>query len=151
LHRRGLTLAAGSLIAPVADGAAPAAVPVHLMQASITSGITFAAGDLVGGQAAILAEGGLKAMRLTKLKVVAAVLLALGMAAAGLGIVAHRVPAAQSPAEPPQGTEKQAAPPPGAKMSEAELQARAAMRTLLDTADFEKLCRLPERWRKELP
>jgi RNA polymerase sigma factor (sigma-70 family) len=105
LSRRGLTLSAGALAVALSELGAPAAVPGPLMLATVKAAAPFAAGGAaaVPAPVAALTEGVLKAMLLTKLKIGAAFLLALGALALGMGVIAHRAwaePAATASPEP---------------------------------------------------
>jgi RNA polymerase sigma factor (sigma-70 family) len=94
LARRGVTLSAGVLTAALAHQAAPAAVPALLTLATVR-----AAGAVVSGNAAAagvasrealgLAEGALKALPASRLKLLAALVVLAGVAAGG-GILARR-------------------------------------------------------------
>jgi RNA polymerase sigma factor (sigma-70 family) len=87
--RRGVALSAGLLGAALAPGAASAALPPELLRSTVEgllpTAATGAAAGLASGPAAALAKGVMRAMILTKLKVVAAVALALGVVVAGAG------------------------------------------------------------------
>jgi uncharacterized protein (TIGR03067 family) len=84
LARRGLTVSAGSLVAAVSEQAAAGSVPSSVVSSTIKAAITFAAGkagasELISVKVAVLTEGVLRAMFMTKLKSV--MVLTLGMAA----------------------------------------------------------------------
>jgi RNA polymerase sigma factor (sigma-70 family) len=89
LVRRGVALSAGLLGAALAQGAASAAVPPGLLRSTVEgllpTAATGAAAGLASGPAATLAKGVLRAMSLTKLKIVASVALTLGVLVAGAG------------------------------------------------------------------
>jgi RNA polymerase sigma factor (sigma-70 family) len=92
LARRGLALSGGSLAALVAQNVASGSVPPSLMISTVklvAAGQAAVAG-LVPAKVAALMEGVLKAMLLTKLKTVAAVLSVLGMVAFGGGLLKHQ-------------------------------------------------------------
>jgi RNA polymerase sigma factor (sigma-70 family) len=102
LARRGLALS-GSLLAPVLMvRAARAAAPAALVRTIVKAAIPFAAGtpaaSLVAGRPAAWTEGVLKAMFMTKLKMTAAVALALTLAATGAGLLAPPLLADPRPA-----------------------------------------------------
>jgi RNA polymerase sigma factor (sigma-70 family) len=105
LRRRGVTLATGSLALVLSQHAAPACVPAPLVAGTVQAAARFGAGPAGGVAApgAALAEGVLKAMLLTRLKIVTAVVLALGLIAAGLGVSWQRARAARRADEPPPG------------------------------------------------
>lgn len=93
LARRGLVLSAGLLSAVLSQSAASACVPNGLVVYTAKTATLFAAGEAAGAfslQVVALAEGVLKAMLVTKLKIVTAVLLVLGIAGAGAGVVANQ-------------------------------------------------------------
>jgi RNA polymerase sigma factor (sigma-70 family) len=106
LARRGVGLSAGLLAAVLAEHAA-AAVPAALTRAAVQLTVLAAAGEVLA-PAACLAEGVLKAMFVTKLKVATALLLALGTFLLAAGVWAHQA-RAQSPAEEPTRTDPPAA------------------------------------------
>jgi RNA polymerase sigma factor (sigma-70 family) len=92
LAGRGLTLSATALAALLVAGTAPAAAPAALARATLKAALSFAAGKaaaaLCSNSVAGLAEGGLKAMSQSKLKVSLAVLLAAGFLS-GAAALAH--------------------------------------------------------------
>jgi hypothetical protein len=94
LTRHGLVLSGGALATVLAQNAASACVPPPLVVATVQAAGLLAAGETVAGvisaQVAALAEGVLKAMLMTKIKVTAAFLIAIGLVAAGGGSFAHR-------------------------------------------------------------
>jgi RNA polymerase sigma factor (sigma-70 family) len=100
LARRGLTLAAALSTGLVAEGAARAA----LAEATRKAAVRWAAGEapdgLVSGRVLDLAKGGVRAMTLTRIKIAAAITLAVGIAS-GAGVLAYPRPAAQPGAAPP--------------------------------------------------
>ena len=79
LTRQGITYSAGALTAVLAQQTASASVPAALIAATLKAGGMFAVGGSASNNAAILAKGVLKAMFITKLTKVAAVLSILGM------------------------------------------------------------------------
>jgi RNA polymerase sigma factor (sigma-70 family) len=94
LTRRGLTLSAGAFATVLAAGTATAAVPARLLEPTLRAALQFAGGPvsaagLVTTQAAALAEGGLQAMFVTKLKVATALLLAVTVLASGVGALTY--------------------------------------------------------------
>jgi RNA polymerase sigma factor (sigma-70 family) len=119
LTRRGLALAV-PLSAAALSQATAAPLPAALVDATARSAALFRAGEAVAGLAsegaAALAEGGLKAMLGTKLKVWAGLVLALGVLAAGAGLAAHQARPAGRPDPGPDGgpeTAARGAEPPG--------------------------------------
>jgi cobalt-zinc-cadmium efflux system membrane fusion protein len=95
LARRGLapTGALPALLVPARDGAT--AAPAALVRATAEAGVRFASGRAAGGAvapvAAALAEGVLRTMWLTKVRVVAGVVLVLAVACAAAGVLAGRL------------------------------------------------------------
>jgi small nuclear ribonucleoprotein (snRNP)-like protein len=108
LERRGVVLSGGVLATLLWSRAAAAAVPVALVSATVKAAIRFAAGNaatgLVSARSAAWTEGVLRAMFLTKLKIAAAVVVALALAAGGTGLLTPRSLAEPRPA--PQAREK---------------------------------------------
>jgi RNA polymerase sigma factor (sigma-70 family) len=84
LTRRGLALSAPAMAAALASNTA-SAVPAPLVDTTIKAAFLFVAGKpILSSQAALLAEGVLKTMKWTNVKIVALVLLALAFLGAGL-------------------------------------------------------------------
>jgi RNA polymerase sigma factor (sigma-70 family) len=105
LSRRGVTLSATLLAAALAHHTAGAGVPIPLAAATLQAAVHFAAakkGGGISGTAATLAEGVLRGMVLTKWKLATALVLALGLLAAGAGLL-PRPEAAAPPAQPAAG------------------------------------------------
>jgi RNA polymerase sigma factor (sigma-70 family) len=100
LARRGVALS-GGLLGAVLDEHAAAAVPPALAAAAVRTTVRAAAGEAVA-PAASLAEGVLKAMFVTRLKIATAVLLALGTLLVAAGVWAHQ-PRARHPIPEPTG------------------------------------------------
>jgi RNA polymerase sigma factor (sigma-70 family) len=108
LARRGVALSGGTLAAALATQATAALPPpllIHTVQAAIRVG----AGPLAAAAApsvpvASLTEGVLRAMFLSKIKVATVVVLSLGLAGAGLGVLCRGVDA-----DTPGGVEKKSA------------------------------------------
>jgi membrane fusion protein, heavy metal efflux system len=93
LTRRGMALAAVALTAALSRGPAMAA-STGLVQTTVKGALAFAAGQTVAAsstQALLLAEGILKAMFMTKVKLAVVVLLTLGLAAVGAGVFTQGV------------------------------------------------------------
>jgi RNA polymerase sigma factor (sigma-70 family) len=106
LLRAGLTAPAAA--AAVAAGAASAAVPVRLSQQTVTVALTMfgsRAAEAVSAPVAALVAGGLRAMFVTRLVTAGALVVALGAAGAGTGVMARQVATAggagQAPAPGP--------------------------------------------------
>jgi hypothetical protein len=104
LARHGLPLFGGTLAALVAENGASAGVPTSVVSSTIKAASVMAAGQslgLISAKVAALAEGVLKSMLLTKLKINIAVLLAVsvgaGVWAAGL---VHQRPTGDQPQPP---------------------------------------------------
>jgi RNA polymerase sigma factor (sigma-70 family) len=114
LTRYGLTLSTAGLAALLIASAAPAAAPAALVKAAVRASVLFAAGQraaaLCSQQAAALVAGGLRAMFLTKVKTVTALLLVVGLIGATAALT-QRLPAAGGAPQPAAAT---SAPPPAA-------------------------------------
>jgi RNA polymerase sigma factor (sigma-70 family) len=115
LARRGLALTAGSVAALLGAQAAPAAVPASLAAATIKAAGLFAAGPAAGAipvPVAILAEGVMKMMSLSKLKTGLVILLvAIAVGVGGAALIAQTPPAGgsdQKAAAPPREAAKDA-------------------------------------------
>jgi RNA polymerase sigma factor (sigma-70 family) len=102
LSRRGITLTAGLLAAVLAERAA-AAVSPRLLATTLQTTVRLAAGQ-AAGPAAALAEGVLKAMFATKLKIATVFLVAAGVLALGAGLLSR--PALAQPAADPAAQAK---------------------------------------------
>lgn len=135
LGRRGLVLPAGSLALAIGSGRASAMPPV-LAATTIKAAIslsTNATAATIPASVTSLAEGVIKNMFLTKLKIASAALAMTGAAAGGVGVLAQRgvqTPAAEAPAtraavSEPSTIRPASAPPeqPGASARNAENQA----------------------------
>jgi RNA polymerase sigma factor (sigma-70 family) len=113
LVRRGVVLSVGAL-AGFAPDCARAAVPPSLALGTSKAGLLFQAGQtsmtgVLSPQTVQLAEGVLKAMFLTKLKVATMVLLAVGVLGAGAGLFTHSLLAVEEKAGQQQGAVQAAA------------------------------------------
>jgi hypothetical protein len=98
LARRGVALSAGALAVALSRDALSAAVPAVLMDSTARAAVAFAARDAAAaGSAAVLAEGVLQSMRMTRLKVWLAVVLVLGVALTGAGVAAYGMRPAEDP------------------------------------------------------
>lgn len=90
---RGLALSSGGLAALLGESAGAAVVSGSLVQTTVTAAVAFAAGPVASGLVSVpvaaLAEGVLKTMFVTKVKVIVAVGLAVGIAVGG-GLFAYR-------------------------------------------------------------
>jgi RNA polymerase sigma factor (sigma-70 family) len=118
LARRGLDLSAALLALEALRGPASAGVPGALLASTARAGILFAAGIRNAGEIAApaiaLAQGVLKAMLLSKIKIVAVLMLFAAVLGAGTGIFAFRSqagegvegPAARAPVPPPSPANK---------------------------------------------
>jgi len=119
LARHGLAVSGGSLAAALSQTVASASVPTSVVSSTIkvvtlvATGKTAAIG-LVSAKVAALTEGVLKAMLMSKLKAVVAVVLVLGCIATGATILTCRTaaaqdkqPAAVKPVEPAAKQEKE--------------------------------------------
>ncbi len=95
LTRRGLTLSGTALAAVLTQGTASAGVPASLLAAMVQSARGAVAAG-VSAEVAALAEGVIRAMFVTKMKIATALLLATG-AIAGAALLAHQPMTAESP------------------------------------------------------
>jgi RNA polymerase sigma factor (sigma-70 family) len=97
LTLRGVTMSAGALAASLAPQVASASVPLPLVAITVKAAAGLAAGEVAAGvisaQVAALTEGVMKAMFLTKLRVTAALLVAIGLFAAGGGTLVQSLAA----------------------------------------------------------
>jgi RNA polymerase sigma factor (sigma-70 family) len=88
LVRRGLGLSAGLIATMLSQSAASAAVPTSLAGSTIKAAITFAGGTTAAGvisaKAAALAQGVLKTMIMTQLKIAASMVLTVALLGGGL-------------------------------------------------------------------
>jgi RNA polymerase sigma factor (sigma-70 family) len=100
LGRRGISLSAGALALVLAEKA-PAVVPATLLHATVSG----AAAGLTSSAALSLAEGVLKTMFVSKLKIATALLIVAGLLALGTGPLAD-------PAQPPSEKQTVTAPAP---------------------------------------
>jgi RNA polymerase sigma factor (sigma-70 family) len=118
LTRRGVTLSAGLVTAMLCGRAGTAAEALALVNPTTRAALAFAAGKqaVAGGlsAAAALAEGVIRTMLLTKVKIAAAVLLTLGLL--GAGAVGQQALSAGGGAQAGKGT------PPQAKSDKERLQ-----------------------------
>jgi RNA polymerase sigma factor (sigma-70 family) len=113
LSRRGVALSAVLLAAALAAHAAPAAPPVQLVETAVQSSLSFGrtgASAALTASAVALAQGALRSMFLTQLKVAAAVLLTLGLAGTGAGLFAQRGAAGPPAPSPAPAAEKKEGP-----------------------------------------
>ncbi len=95
LMRRGLGLSAGLLAVGLAENTARAAVPALLVNNTVKVGLLLSAGKatmagVVSAPAAALADTLLKTMVAGKIKIAAALLVAFGVTALGIGVAAHQ-------------------------------------------------------------
>jgi RNA polymerase sigma factor (sigma-70 family) len=112
LVNRGVVLSAGPLAAVVSRNAASAAVPASLMRSTVKAAAMISAGQatvdaVVAARVAILTEGVLKLMLLSKLKTVTAKLLLVALLCGSAGAI-YQTQAAEQPKE-----EKKKEPPSG--------------------------------------
>jgi RNA polymerase sigma factor (sigma-70 family) len=99
LARRGLALSVPVLVSALARGSASAAVTRGLAAATVRAAVLFVGGramsaGVIPAQVAALTEGVLQAMWISKIKLAAAVVLAVGILGAGGGLLIHRTLAA---------------------------------------------------------
>jgi RNA polymerase sigma factor (sigma-70 family) len=105
LTRRGIVLSAGA-VAALTGGIASAAVPPALIGPTVKAALGVAAGQtaagLVSAQAAALMKGTLRAMLLSKLKVVALAVVAAAVLGGGATLLTHRSDGKEPGREPKQ-------------------------------------------------
>ncbi|HZY84352.1 MAG TPA: sigma-70 family RNA polymerase sigma factor [Gemmataceae bacterium] len=109
LSRRGVGLPAGLLAAALAAHAAPAAAPAPLIESAVQSSLSFGRAGVsaaLTASAVALAQGALRSMLMTKLKLAVAVLLTLGLAGTGAGLFTQRGAARQPAPKPAPAAEK---------------------------------------------
>ncbi len=120
LLRRGLDVSAGALAVVLAENAALRAMPsVALREITIRTSLLLAAGtasQTLSAPLAVLVEGVLRSMFLSKVKIAVIIVLAVGIVGSGAGFVAHRTLGNPPPSTvtPPAGSankDKAAAPP----------------------------------------
>ncbi len=100
LARRGLAVSGGALAAMASQQAAAACVPSSVVFSTIKAASAFAAGKAaatgaISAKVAILTEGVLKAMLMSKLKTAISVVLILGVVGFGGGVFMHHTAAGQ--------------------------------------------------------
>jgi RNA polymerase sigma factor (sigma-70 family) len=114
LTRRGVTPFAGVLAALPAENAFPGAAPPAIVQSTVRAAPSFAAGRAAGAvsaRAADLTEGVIKAMSISRRRILAVVLLGLMCAGTGVGVLTHLARGEKPPADG-QETRQPADPPP---------------------------------------
>jgi RNA polymerase sigma factor (sigma-70 family) len=132
LMRRGVTLSATALAGLLSENALSAAVPAALRDSTIKAALLFAARTgATAGSAAALAEGVLQAMWSSRMKVVAAVTLALAVVGTGAAALAL----GKRPGEP--GASQKADPEPKTDQLAELLRRKAAARLDLVRTAYE--------------
>jgi RNA polymerase sigma factor (sigma-70 family) len=101
LARRGLALSGGALALALSQDGAAAGMPTSLVSSTIQAARVSAGGGAISAEVAALTEGVLKAMLLSKLKIVSAVVLALGVLVAGAGALCSLARAEAGKDDPP--------------------------------------------------
>jgi RNA polymerase sigma factor (sigma-70 family) len=114
LARNGLAVSGGALAAVLAQNIASADVPTSVVSFTIKAALGYAAGQtaaagVISPKVAALTEGVLKAMLMSKLKAVVAVVLVLGFIVTGATVLSCRTAAAQDD-KPPAAEERVATP-----------------------------------------
>jgi RNA polymerase sigma factor (sigma-70 family) len=109
LARHGLFLAGGALAAVLSENSAPACVSTMLVSATVRAASMLATGRLAPGavssEIAILTEGVVKSMMITRLKIASAMLLSAAILVSGGAIVYHsQTVLAASPPEDPKAS-----------------------------------------------
>ena len=116
LCNRGVELPLALLATGLSQQAASTNVSAATVAATVEAAIVFGSGAVTAGgaisaQIVALAEGGLKAMAMTKLKIGIIALVAATLLAAGAGVVGHRLLATEQAKEHPVVPERTATPP----------------------------------------
>jgi RNA polymerase sigma factor (sigma-70 family) len=131
LTRRGVTLGAGALAAALVAESATAAVSGPLVTGAVRAAVLAAAGEGLAGvvstEVVALTEGVVRAMLLTKIKVVTAVAFGLVLLGGGGGVLTYRTAAGEPdgpPRDPPGLTGKEKAAPADAEKLKALLAQR---------------------------
>ncbi len=130
LARHGLLVTGGTLAAVLSQNAASASMPTAVLASTIKAVTLVAAGQaastgLVSVKVAALTEGVLKAMLMSKLKVVIAVVLVLGFMVTGATVISCRTAAAQGD-KPPVAEERVKTPQKQEPASEVQEPKKAA-------------------------
>jgi RNA polymerase sigma factor (sigma-70 family) len=100
LVRRGISLSSAALAALLTEKTAPAAVTSSLFQATVREAVQFAAGQApVSASVLNLVEGAQNAMRITKIKLLAAIIVMVSVLGGGGGALIYQAVAARPPAE----------------------------------------------------
>jgi N-acyl-D-amino-acid deacylase len=105
LTQRGVVSSGGSVAAVMSAGSASASAPPALVASTIQAASLLAAGraaGIISGQVTALTEGVVKAMFVTKIKSVLAVVLIIAALASAVGLI-YQTPAAGQPASPMSG------------------------------------------------
>jgi RNA polymerase sigma factor (sigma-70 family) len=111
LSRRGVALSTGAFSLALFEGSATAAVPPALTSATVHVASLAAAGAALTGPVAVLTQGVIHSMYLTKLKLAAALVVAVGVLGGGAGWVSQRGDArAEQPAAGPGDRAAETAP-----------------------------------------
>jgi hypothetical protein len=105
LARRGLVVAGGAIPAAIGTNAEAAAVPPLLMHSTVKAALSVAANPatvtgVFSAKAVVLAEGVIKTMLLTKLKIAAAVLVTVAVLGAGAATLTQQVLAGKAADQP---------------------------------------------------
>jgi RNA polymerase sigma factor (sigma-70 family) len=134
LGRRGLGLPAAALAATLAQEAIASAPPLNLVGSTVKAATLIAAGQALAGvvsaPVAALTEGVLQAMFITKLKIVVAVVVGVGIIAAGSGRLLPPPQAAAQVGEP-LAAQKSTTTSPKTPVPKAETVSDAALAALM--------------------
>ena len=113
LAQHGLAVSGGTLAAVLSEQAASACVPISVKASTIKAATMLAAGQAAAGvistKVAALTEGVVKSMLLAKLKIATAVLVAVGVLGAGIGLSLHPAQAGGQTGQQEHAPAKQAA------------------------------------------
>jgi DUF4097 and DUF4098 domain-containing protein YvlB len=124
LVRRGLNLSAVALPTALVSSSASPAVRIALIDSTLRAALVIAShradvASLASANVALLTKGALRAMFLTKLKILAAVLLSLGAIGAGSSVWTYRIWVVQSAEMAPARLMQDAEQPPQGKPTDA--------------------------------
>jgi Cu/Ag efflux protein CusF len=122
LTRQGVALSSGSLATVLSQQVSSASVPGTLMSATIHAAGLFASGsDQLSPQVLTLTQGVLKAMAITRIKIVMSVVLAIGMLGTGAGWLTHHALADKPGDKPVQKPSEKPAKTPAAPQDQTQV------------------------------
>ena len=131
LTKRGIALSAGAFNLALFHATGSASVPPTLVSSTIQSASQIAAGTLLSSPVAVLTEGVLHSMYVAKIKLIAAMVLSIGILGAGTGWILQSAGSgtvASAEDAPVKGTEKKTSPKPQPKENDPAKQPIAEAR-----------------------